>query len=51
MKRHGGDFRSAELENVKESEMQVKEESFQDLNQPDKVAGAVLGVCGFLLFL
>lgn len=51
MKRHCGDFHSVELENVKESEMQVKEESSQDLNQLDRMAGAVLGVAWFLWLL
>ena len=45
-KRHCGDFRSVELEYVKESEMRVTE-SFPDLNQLDGIAGAVLGVGGF----
>lgn len=47
MKRHCGDFRSVELENVGEGGIQGKEEYFQDLNQPDRVAVAVVGVGGF----
>lgn len=47
MKRHCGDFRSVELENVREAGMQGNEEDVQDLNQPDRVVGAVVGLRGF----
>lgn len=43
MKRHCGDFRSVGLEKVEESGMKVKEESFRNLNQLDRMAGAVFG--------
>lgn len=38
MKRHCGDFHSVGSENGRESEMQGKDESFQDWSQPEGTA-------------
>lgn len=47
MTRLCGDFRSVELENVKQSKMKGKHESFQNEHRPELVVGVVLGVGGF----
>lgn len=51
MKRHCGDFRSVEQENVKGSATQGKVSSFQELNQTDRTAGVGVGVGGTVWLL